>query len=93
MTKINKNDKFLARWIKKISKDKNMTELGVKRHIVKHAKEVFKKDPKLWVASMRNMVEIFEAMYRIKPSSALQIGQLENKYNKNKNYYTPPPKK
>ncbi|XOU94959.1 MAG: hypothetical protein ACNFW9_02715 [Candidatus Kerfeldbacteria bacterium] len=89
----NQKDVFLAKWIKKISKNKSSTELGVKKHIIKHAKEIFKKDPKLWAASMRNMVEIFEAIYHIKPSSTTQIERLEHKYNKNKSYYTTPPKK
>lgn len=93
MSKTTKEDKFLEKWIKKIAKSEHSTNLAVKRHIIKHAKEIFEKDPKLWAASMRNMVEIFEAMYRIKSSSTTQIERLHNKYNKNKFYYTTPPKK
>ncbi|MBT4277155.1 hypothetical protein HOD96_00185 [Candidatus Falkowbacteria bacterium] len=92
LQKLLKKDKrkYLTKWIKDISKDE--TDLSLKRHIVKHAKEIFENDPKKWAASMRNLIEIFEAKYKIKPSIDLQLERLEEKYKKNPKRYTDPPK-
>lgn len=81
---------FLNKWIQKIVKDE--TDLSVKRHIVKHVKEIYTKDSIQWVDSMRNLIEMFEAMNGIKPDPLRQLARLHNKYNKNKSRYTAPPK-
>lgn len=81
---------YLRKWIREISKIE--TELSLKRHIVRHAKEVYKKDPNKWSASMKNLVEIFDEMYKTKSDINLRLDRLENKLKKNKRRYTPPPK-
>lgn len=83
-------NKYLQRWIKKISKTE--TELSIKRHIVRHAKEIYEKNPDKWSASMKNLVEIFDEMHKIKPDIKFRLDRLENKYHKNKKRYTTPPK-
>lgn len=88
-----KQRKFLDRWIGAIVKNKKNTALGVKKHIVKHAREIFEKNPRLWAASMRNLVEIYERMHEITPKLSTQIERFENKYNRNHSRYTPPPNK
>ncbi|OGY93705.1 MAG: hypothetical protein A2406_04025 [Candidatus Komeilibacteria bacterium RIFOXYC1_FULL_37_11] len=81
---------FLRLWIKKITK--KHTDFSIKRHIVKHAKEIYQKDPRKWSASMRNLLEIFEGIHNIKPHPAEQLERLNNKYQKDKHRYTAPPK-
>ncbi len=83
-------EKYYRKWIKETIKDE--TELSLKKHIVHHAKEVYKKDPKEWIASMKNLVYAFEIMYKLKSSVALQLKKLDDKYKKNSKRYTPPPK-
>jgi len=94
MTISNNNElaEYLHNWIKAISDNPKTTDLSVRRHIVKHAKQIYSRDPKLWAASMRNLVEIFECYHKIIPSKKLQIERLQNKFNKNSTRYTPPPK-
>ncbi|PIR07092.1 MAG: hypothetical protein COV55_01535 [Candidatus Komeilibacteria bacterium CG11_big_fil_rev_8_21_14_0_20_36_20] len=82
--------KFLCKWIKKITYDE--TDLSIKRHVVRHAKHIYDRDPRQWAASMRNLVQIFEDMQNIKPSTTLQLDRLYNKYKSNKHRYTKPPK-
>lgn len=86
-------EKYLSKWISNITKNKKNTKLSVKRHIVYHAKQIFIKDPKLWSASMRNLIEIYENLYNTKPSVKTRLERLENKYKKNPKRYTPPPSK
>ena len=90
--RLNKKEQlyFLRRWIKGIIK--KHTDFSIKRHIVKHAKEIYQKNPQKWASSMRNLVEIFEGMNNIKPQPAEQLERLDNKYKKDKNRYTAPPK-
>jgi len=88
-----KQRNFLDRWIKAIIKDKRNSELAVKKHINHHAKEIYTSDPVKWSASMRNLVEMYEAIRKIKPSTKSQIERFQNKYNKNPKRYTPPPTK
>ena len=87
----NKKNDYLKKWLKEIPKDE--TKLSITRHIVKHSKEIFKKDPKEWSASMRNLVSTYETFCKIKkPPCDLRLEKLENKYIKNKKRYTAPPK-
>lgn len=81
---------YYRKWIKKIAKDE--TGLSSKRHIVHHAKEVYKKDPKQWSASMKNLIEIFDEIHKIKPDIKSRLDRLEEKFKKNKRRYTPPPR-
>jgi len=78
--------KYLAKWIKAIAENER-SDFALKRRIVKHAKEVFNKDPKAWAASMRNLVEIFETMKKIKPSADSQLKRLFKKHSKNPKRY------
>ncbi len=84
--------KYLDKWIKEIVADKKNTLRSVKRHIARHAKHIFDRDPKLWAASMRNLTEIFEGIHKIETSVNIRLERLENKYKKNPNRYNPPPK-
>lgn len=85
-----KHRRYLNQWIKLITKDE--TDLSIKRHIVRHAKEIYQKESQSWSDSMRNLVEIYERKCRVKPSLLRQIKKLENKYKKNPKRYTSPPK-
>lgn len=92
MKKITKNiDTLLSDYLKKISKDSSI--LAIKRHINKHAKEIFgEASPKEWIASMRNLVDIYEHQNKLKSNSDLRLHRLYHKWLKNKKYYTSPPK-
>jgi len=83
---------ILDKWIDDIIKDKRNTEFSIKKHINKHAKQIYDRDPEKWCASMRNLLELYEKIHNIKPSVSLQIERFNNKYNKNKYRYTPQPK-
>jgi len=82
---------YLKKWIHKIAKNPIHTEGELKEHIIHHAKQIHTCDPKLWAASMRNMLEIFEKFHGIKPSVDIQLERLQNKFDKNPNTHTPPP--
>ncbi|MCX6786991.1 MAG: hypothetical protein NTY93_00465 [Candidatus Kaiserbacteria bacterium] len=86
----NDMEKYLRRWIQETTKDES--ELSLKKHIVKHAKEINQKDPTEWLASMKNLVEAYEEKTKAIPSVVLRVQKLANKYKKNKRRYTPPPK-
>ncbi|MDO8660135.1 MAG: hypothetical protein Q7K54_06110 [Candidatus Parcubacteria bacterium] len=93
MKKLSKKDerRILDRWIQNILEDKRNTIFSVKRHINRHAKQIYTRKPNVWCASMRNLLEMYEAIYKIKSSTSLQIERFNNKYNKNKYRYTPQP--
>jgi len=82
--------KQYGKWIERIKKDE--TELMIKRHINKHANEVYERDSLKWSASMRNLLNIFDAVFDSKPDTALLLERLENKWKQNKKRYTAPPK-
>jgi hypothetical protein len=82
-------EKYYKEWISKISKSKKSP--AIRRHIIKHAKEIYYKDPLKWSASMINLIEIFNKVYKINPSLDLKIKRLRNKYNKNPKRFTAPP--
>jgi len=42
---------------------------------------------------MRNLIEIFDKVYKSTPSTKLKIARLQHKYRKNPKRYTPPPLK
>lgn len=84
-----KKKDFLQRWIEKITRDE--TDLTLKKHIVKHAHEIYVKDKKKWSHSMRNLLDIFDAKYDIEEDVGYRIDRLHNKYRKNKRRYTAPP--
>ncbi len=87
----NKKRTYLRKWLGETIKDE--TRLSITRHIVKHAKEIFKKEPREWSASMRNLISAYEIFCDIeKPSSDLRLEKLENKYKKNNKRYTAPPR-
>lgn len=86
-------EKCLKKWISNIVEDKRNTKLSVKKHIVCHAKDVFSEDPKIWSASMRNLIEVFEALHKIKPTTIMRLKRFERKYKKDPKKYCPPPLK
>jgi 3-methyladenine DNA glycosylase AlkD len=80
----------LNNWIKDISK--NATKDSLQHHIVKHANEIFEKDPQEWSASMRNLIDIFESICGVEPPSVvLRLKKLEEKYRTDPEKYTGPP--
>lgn len=83
-------EKYHRKWIKKIIRDE--TPVSVKKHIVRHSKEIFRKDPKKWSASMRNLLDIFDEMYKSHPDISHKLERLQSKYNKNPKRYTAPPR-
>jgi len=87
----NNLEKHYKKWISAISNDE--TGRTIKRHIIRHAKEIYSKEPKVWSASMRNLIEIFDKVHKSKPSTKLKIKRLQRKYKKNPKRYTPPPSK
>ena len=86
----NKSKNYYKKWILKIAKDE--TERTIRKHILKHADEIHSKDPKEWSASMRNLIEIFDKIYKLKPNLKLRIERLNHKYKKNPKRYTAPPR-
>jgi len=82
-------EKYYKEWILKISKNKKSPD--IRRHIVNHAREVYFKDPLKWSASMRNLIEIFDEVYKVRPSLNLKIKRLRDKYNKDPSKFTAPP--
>ena len=68
--------------------------LMIKRHIIKHAKELtsLKKDALAgWAASMHNLVRTFEKIHGVEGIIAIRLAKLYKKYNKNRKRYSPPP--
>jgi hypothetical protein len=86
-----KLEKYYRKWISAIANDE--TGRTIKQHIVRHAKEIYSKEPKIWSASMRNLIEVFDKVNRSTPSIKLKIERLRHKYKKNPKRYTPPPLK
>ena len=85
--------KYLKKWIRNIVKNPSHTELSVKKHIIHHAEEVINSEPKKWAASMRNLLEIYEGFYKIRPSVNKQLERLLSKFIKNPLTHTPPPRR
>ena len=81
--------KYYRKWISVIAKDE--TPRTIKQHIVRHAKEIYSEEPEIWSASMRNLIEIFDKIYKSNPSTKLKLERLHHKYKKNPKRYTSPP--
>ncbi|MDO8647897.1 MAG: hypothetical protein Q7R70_05805 [Candidatus Diapherotrites archaeon] len=82
----------MEKWIKETLK--NETSLSLRKHIVKHSKEVhkeFNKSPEKWSASMRNLIDAFDELHNSKPATQLRLNRLAEKYLINQKRYTPPP--
>lgn len=90
--KLSKKEKenYYRNWIKGIVKDE--TKLSLSRHIVRHAKEIYEKDPNEWSASMKNLLEVFDKMHKVDTPIELCLKKLENKYKSRPKRYTSPPK-
>ena len=87
---INNNlEKYYKKWILAIANDE--TGRTIKQHIVRRAKEIYSKEPKIWSASMRNLIEVFDNVHKSTPSIRLKIKRLQHKYKMNPKRYTPPP--
>lgn len=89
LSKRKKSD-FLNKWI--VATLKVETKLSLKRHIVRHAGEVYKKEPEEWIASMKNLIDAFELINNINTGLDTRLKKLNDKYIKNPKRYTPPPK-
>ncbi|XOB41733.1 MAG: hypothetical protein ACKKMS_03395 [Candidatus Nealsonbacteria bacterium] len=87
----NNLEKYYKKWISAIANDE--TGRTIKRHIIRHAKEIYSKESKVWSASMRNLIEVFDEVYKSTPSIKLKIKRLQHKYKLNPKRYTPPPSK
>lgn len=91
---MNRAEKYYEKWIKDIAK--RTTKLGIKRHIINHARDLNNKNdnnPLRWAASMYNLLKTYEKIHRIELTPEIMLNRLLNKYNKNPYYYTPPPGK
>ena len=89
---MNSEEKYYNTWIRVISK--RYTQITIKRHIIHHAKQLNDKNtnsPLNWVASMYNLIRIFESVNRVKSTKPIEIYKLLKKYNKNPKLFTPPP--
>lgn len=81
--------KFYKKWISDTLRDE--TPDSLREHIIKHAHEIFEKDPEEWSASMRNLVDAFDAKMGCNPSVGLRLKKMDNKYKKDSDRFTPPP--
>ncbi|MFH1445768.1 MAG: hypothetical protein ABIF08_04820 [Nanoarchaeota archaeon] len=81
-------ERYHRKWIRSIIKDE--TPSTIKKHVIKHSKEIYKKEPAKWSASMHNLIDIFDEMFISKPKIENKLERLENKYKKNPRRYTKP---
>ena len=90
LTEIEKQ-KYYASWIKKIAKRHSL--LGIKRHIVKHAKEIYDGEKEwVWCASMANLLAIYAEKTGTKVILDQKIGRLVAHYKESPKSSTLPPK-
>lgn len=82
-------EKYYRKWISAAANDE--TGRTIKQHIVRHAKDIYSEKPKIWSASMRNLIAIFDEVYKSTPSIKLKTERLRHKYKKNPKRYTPSP--
>jgi hypothetical protein len=88
----NATEKYYRKWIKNIALSE--TKDNIRRHIKHHAKDLDnseKNNPLSWVASMHNLLEIYESVYKINSTTEIQLYKLLKKYHKNPRIHTPPP--
>lgn len=74
---------MLAQWVLKAGK--STTDGAICRHIAKHTNELFTEVSTLqhresWAASMRNLLEMYEARHNISQSAELRLGRMMLKY-------------
>ncbi|MFZ1020073.1 MAG: hypothetical protein WAN61_03780 [Minisyncoccia bacterium] len=84
-------EKYHKKWIRKIAKRSSPTR--IKRHILKHAKELNDNkynNPLAWASSMHNLLKIYESVHKIKPVYSIQVYKLLKKYNSSPRIHTPP---
>lgn len=81
--------KYYKRWILDTLKDETLDSL--KKHIIKHAHEISEREPVEWSASMRNLVDAFDAICGCNPSIQLRLKKLADKYKEDPERFTPPP--
>jgi len=92
---MNVTEKYYQKWINLIAR--RTTDLKIKRHIVKHAKELFDRsdedynNPLGWSTSMYNLIKIYESFHEVQSNTSLQLYRLLKKYYKNPRIHTPPP--
>ncbi|KPJ70421.1 hypothetical protein AMJ51_01935 [Microgenomates bacterium DG_75] len=84
--------RYYRQWIKNMAKKGFAHESNTKAHIKKHVEEIESKDPEIWVASMKNLIDIFEEVFKVKPSLKLRVERLERQYKKKPKISCPPPK-
>ncbi len=89
---MNKTEKYYKRWLKDIAK--TTSPRNIKGHITHHTKQLYDtktNNPVSWVASMYNLLKIYELVHRVESTTSIQIYKLLKKYNKNPRTHTPPP--
>jgi hypothetical protein len=89
---MDETEEYLKRWIKLIVKE--TSALRIKRHIIHHAKQLCDpnvNNPISWLASMYNLLEIYESIHKVKATPPIKIYKLLCKYNTNPRIYTTPP--
>ena len=80
-----------AKWINDISKRHSL--YGIKRHIIRHAKDISVEKPWIWSASMMNLVEIYNAKLGNKTVVRHKIDRLVQQRKRKKRIRTQPPEK
>ena len=87
---MNFTEKYYHRWIKDISKTTSKKE--IRRHLRHHINELDSpfKNPENWLASMYNLLHIYENVHNVKSDTHRQLYKLGTKYYKNEGW-TPPP--
>lgn len=84
-------ERYYRRWIKEIAK--RVTPGEIEKHIVYHSHDLrdpSRNLPQSWLASMYNLLAIYEAVHDTSVSTADRVYKLGNKYFKYKGW-TPPP--
>lgn len=78
-------------WIINIAQTESLED--IQKHVIKHAAEIYERDPMLWAASMENLLDIYRAKVAIEYTVDHKIERLANHHTKNKAKGPSPPKK
>jgi hypothetical protein len=84
----------LRQWM--LAAGKATTDGAICRHVLKHASELFTdvgehEHREQWAASMRNLIEIYEAKHKIEPSTGLRLARMMLKYDEDPANHVKPP--
>ena len=84
-------DRYYRRWIRNISK--RVTPGEIEKHIIYHAhdlQDTTRNLPHSWLASMINLLNVYQEVHRFRSTTPEQLYKIGNKYFKYKGW-TPPP--